>query len=289
MRRYLPWLWMIIAVLALGMSFWNGHLYAQTVGHAPQKSRPAIGTPTLFFHGYGSSYHAEEYMVNGAVREGIVAKSGVIRANVRPNGSVKFTGKIKAGTKNPIVEVNYDNSRNPNYKVDGRWARNVIVSLQNRYQFQQINLVGHSMGNMDIVYYLRQFHTDSQLPVLNKQVALAGHFNGLVLADTNKNHDRVAKNGRPLNNVSKQYKYLEELRKTYPKSAAVLNIYGNKGHGTDGDLTIQSAQSLKYLVSPRAKSYQEQEMKGKQASHGRLHHNADVNALLYNFLWNHAV
>lgn len=273
----------------LGIGYYSGHLFAKTVQYQPQKSRPAIGTPTFFFHGYGSSYHAEEYMVNGAVKEGIVNKNGVIRANVRPNGSVKLLGKIKAGTKNPVVEVNFDNPRNPNYKIDGQWARNIIVTVQNHYQFQKINLVGHSMGNMAIMYYLRQFHNEGLLPALNKQVALAGHFNGLVLADTNKNHDRLAANGRPLNNVTKQYKYLEALRKTYPKTAEVLNIYGDKGNGTDGDLTIQSAQSMKYLVSPRAKSYQEHEMKGKQASHSRLHHNDDVNALLYNFLWNHAV
>lgn len=289
MKRIWQWILVIVIVIGLGISYVSGHLFAQTVNYHPNSNRPEIGTPTFFFHGYGSSYHAEEYMVNGAIKEGITSKDAVIRANVHPNGSVKLTGKIKAHSTNPIVEVNFDNPRNGDYKVDGRWARNVIVTLQNHYQFQRINLVGHSMGNMAIMYYLRQYHGDHQLPTLNKQVAIAGHFNGLVMADNNKNHDRLAANGRPLNNVTKQYRYLEELRNTYPKSAEVLNIYGNKGNGTDGDLTIQSAQSLKYLVQPQAKSYREQEMKGKQASHGRLHHNDDVNALLNSFLWGRTV
>ncbi len=273
----------------LGVAYYTGHLFAQTVNYQPEHNRPTIGTPTFFFHGYGSSYHAEEYMVNGAVKEGITTKKAIIRANVRPSGSVKLTGTIRANSQNPIVEVNFDNPRNPNYKTDGQWVRNVIVTLQNHYKFNKVNLVGHSMGNLAIMYYLRQYSSNHQLPTLNKQVAIAGHFNGLVMSDTNKNHDRVAKNGKPLNNVTKQYRYLEKLRQTYPQSAEVLNIYGDKGQGTDGDLTVQSAQSLKYLVSPRAKSYQEQKLTGKQASHSRLHENADVNALLYNFLWGQSV
>ncbi len=289
MKKRWWWLLVILVVAGLGFSYYSGRLFAKTVSYHPVSGRTTIGTPTLFFHGYGSSYHAEEYMVNGAVKEGITSKNAVIRANVRPNGSVKLTGKIKAKSENPIVEVNFDNPRNGNYRTDGRWARNVIVTLQNQYRFKRINLVGHSMGNMAIMYYLRQYGDDRRLPILNKQVAIAGHFNGLVMADTNKNHDRLAKNGQPLNNVTKQYRYLEGLRKTYPRSAMVLNIYGDKGSGTDGDLTIQSAQSMRYLVASRAKSYQEQEMKGKQASHSRLHSNPDVNALLNSFLWNWTV
>lgn len=289
MKKLWQWLLVILVVAGLGISYYTGHLFARTVDYQPKSNRPTIGTPTLFFHGFGSSYHAEEYLVNGVIKEGITSNDAVIRANVRPDGSVKLTGKIKANRQNPIVEVNFDNSRNGNYHTDGKWAKNVIVTLQNNYRFKKVNLVGHSMGNMAIMYYLRQYSNDRQLPILNKQVAIAGHFNGLVMADSNKNHDRLASNGKPLNNVTKQYRYLEKLLQTYPKSAAVLNIYGNKGNGTDGDLTVQSAQSMKYLVQPRAKSYQEQEMKGKQASHSRLHHNDDVNALLNSFLWNRTV
>lgn len=289
MRRFWKWFVAILIVLVIGFAYYNGQLFAKTVQYRPSKNRTSIGTPTFFFHGYGSSYHAEEYMVDGAIKENITKRSAVIRANVRPNGSVKLSGKIAKNSDNPIIEVNFDNPRNPNYHTDGRWVRNVIVTVQNHYRFKKINLVGHSMGNLAITYYLRDYYKEKSLPTLNKQVALAGHFNGLVMSDHNKNHDRVAKNGRPLNNVTKQYKYLEKLRQIYPKSASVLNIYGNKGNGTDGDLTIQSAQSLRYLVSPRAKSYQEQEMHGKHASHSRLHHNADVNALIYSFLWNRSV
>lgn len=284
-RRW--WLWLILIALLIVGAYYAG-MFSTTVRHRQVKNAPKIGTPTFFFHGYGSSYHAEEFMVNGAIKEGILTKKDVIVAHVSPSGRVSLSGKLRAGSMNPVIEVNYDNPRNPNYHTDGRWARNVIVTVQNHYRFKKVNLVGHSMGNQDIAYYLLDYANDKQLPKLNKQVALAAPLNGLVMSDQNKNSDRNHANGKPFK-MTKSYKELLKLRKTYPKTASVLNVYGDKGQGTDGDLTIQSAQSMKYLVSGRAKSYQEVEMKGKFASHSRLHHNEDVNQLLYNFLWNHAV
>lgn len=287
MLKHRWWMIIVAIVAVIGCAYYSG-LFAKTVSHQQVKGAPEIGTPTFFFHGYGSSYHAEEYMVNGAIKEGILSKKDVIVAHVSASGAVKLDGKFAAHTKHPVVEVNYANPRNSNYHTDGRWARNVIVTVQNHYRFKKINLVGHSMGNQDIAYYLLDNSRDKKLPILNKEVALAAPFNGLVMSDHNKNHDKINANGKP-KRFNQSYDELRELRRTYPKTAEVLNIYGNTGHGTDGDLTIQSAQSMKYLVSGRAKSYREVEIKGKQASHGRLHHNDDVNQLLYNFLWNHAV
>lgn len=288
-RKWLIGLLVIVIILMGGLAYYNGSLLRVLVRHRQAKDAPTVGTPTFFFHGYGSSYHAEEYMVNGAIKEGLLKKDDVLIAHVKPSGQVALSGKWRSHTAHPVVEVNYDNPRVTNVRTDARWARNVIVSVQNRYRFKKVNLVGHSMGNQDIAFYLLYYYRhDKQLPRLNKQVALAGPFNGLVMDDYNKNHDQVDQNGKP-NHMKKQYKELLPLRDFYPRSAEVLNIYGNKGHGTDGDLTIQSAQSLRYLLNDRPKSYQEKEMHGHYASHSRLHHNDDVNALLYNFLWGHAV
>ena len=43
-------------------------------------------TPTLFFHGYGSSANAERHMTNAAKKAGVTKT--VIRANVDRNGAV---------------------------------------------------------------------------------------------------------------------------------------------------------------------------------------------------------
>ena len=78
-----------------------------------------------------------------------------------------------------------------------------------------------------------------------------------------------------------------KLRSTFPTNNRVLNIYGDKEDGShsDGDVPVNSAKSLKYLVSGRAKSYREVEIKGANAQHSTLHNNSQVNRELINFLW----
>ena len=70
---------------------------------------PIKGSATLFFHGGGSSYHAEEHMVKAAENAGVT--DSVIRTEVADNGQVTLIGKWKKNAKNPICEVNYQNNR----------------------------------------------------------------------------------------------------------------------------------------------------------------------------------
>lgn len=57
-------------------------------------------TPTIFFHGGGSSYHAEEHMVRAAEKAGVT--KSLIRANVKKSGKVTLTGTWPKDAKNPI-------------------------------------------------------------------------------------------------------------------------------------------------------------------------------------------
>ena len=95
-----------------------------------------------------------------------------------------------------------------------------------------------------------------------------------------------AKTGEPQRQDA-TYKPLLKLRSTFPTNTRVLNIYGDKEDGShsDGDVPVNSAKSLKYLVSGRAKSYPEVEIKGANAQHSTLHNNSQVNWELINFLW----
>jgi len=240
--------------------------------------------PTIFFHGYGSSFNAETQMTGAAKKAGVTRT--IVRINVSPNGYAKMIGSIPKKAKNPIIEVNYDNNKMTNYHTAGLWAKNVIELLQKQYKFKKVNLVGHSMGNMAINYYILDNPNNKKLPKINKVVDIAGHFNGIIDEDDEPNQVTLAKNGKP-DRMDQYYKELLQLRKTYPTETRVLNIYGDKGDGThsDGAVTNASSKSLKYLVSGRAKSYQEKKIVGKMAQHSKLHENKQVDKILINFLW----
>lgn len=271
----------IIAVVLVISGFFGFSRHTQAVN---SEKYVQTSTPTLFFHGYGSSFNAETQMTGAAKKAGVTKK--IVRVNVSDNGYVKLIGAIPKSAKNPIVEVNYDNSKMTNYYTAGKWAKNVIELLQKHYKFNSVNLVGHSMGNMAINYYIMENAGKKGLPKVNKVVDIAGHFNGILGINDKPNVMKLESNGKPTK-MDKSYKQLLKLRKVYPKNTKVLNIYGDKGDGThsDGDVSNASSKSLKYLVSDRAKSYQEKKITGKMAQHSKLHENKEVDKLLINFLW----
>lgn len=266
---------------------------------ASQQSHQYINssTPTVFVHGWGSSYHSEEDMVQAAKDAG--ATNSVIRADVSPSGKVTLVGKIKKKAKNPIVEVNLQNNKAANYKRPndpeyvreyhhgGEYIRNVVLALQKQYNVKKINFVGHTMGNLQIAYYLADNANNKSLPKVEHQVVIAGHYNGLRMEDPRSKQAKVSgKTGKP-SIMLPEYRGILSLRNTYPTTAKVLNIYGDVGNGTHSDtqVPVNSAKSYRYLVASRAKSYREKEIHGKNAQHSRLHDNAQVNRLLINFLW----
>ena len=276
---------LIIVILLLGIYFLKNN-YQKENGASFR-----IATPTLFVHGWGSSYHAEESMVAYAQKSH--ATNSVIRADVSSKGKVTLLGTIKKRAKNPIVEVNLQNNKSifaglsnqtSAMNQSSNYIKDVITTLQKRYRFNRINLVGHSMGNLQIAYYLRNNATNAHMPQLNKQVSIAGHYNGYVGEQGAPNKTVLNRAGKP-RQMSTGYRALLNLRKKFPQKAAVLNIYGDMGSGSDGDVTVNSARSYRYLVSKRARSYQEKEIRGPRAQHSKLHENTQVDRLLVNFLW----
>lgn len=240
-------------------------------------------TPTFFVHGWGSSYHAEQHMTEAAKKAGVT--DTVIWANVAKNGQVTFHGQIKKGARNPIIEVNLADNKQMSYTRDGRYVYDVVHAANERWHFKRMNMVGHSMGNLDIAYYLLDYGQRSDLPRLNKHVAMAGHFNGGIGFGYPKGAT-VNAAGKPTKEES-HFKALTKLRSTYPKGAKVLNLYGDVGDGShsDTEVPVDSAKTMRYLVSPRAGSYQEKEIKGKKAQHSALHRNPQVDRILIHFLW----
>ena len=239
--------------------------------------------PTLFFHGFGSGSLAERHMARAAVKSGVT--NTVIEVNVDKSGNVTLDGKIEKGAINPIVLVNYEDNKNPNYRQDGRYALAVVKKLQDEYGFTEMNMVGHSMGNMSIMYYMLDNSGYRTLPKLVKQVDIAGHFDGILTYDFDENTALDKENGKP-NIMTETYKELTRIRDVYPENQIdVLNIFGDRGDGGDGAVSIISSKSLRYLVEGKAKSYREELIKGKGGRHSKLHENEEVDKLLIDFIW----
>lgn len=241
-------------------------------------------TPTLFFHGYGSSANAEKHMVEAARQAGVTQT--IITATVDSHAQVTLKGDIPKNAVNPIVMVEFKDNRNANYAQDGEYAAAVVRELQARYGFKKMNFVAHSMGNMSILFYLLEHAQNEELPQLQKQVNIANHVNGLEGMDLPANLTILDNHTGQPSAMSDSYQKLLGLREIYPQDQVdVLNIYGDFKNESDGSVLNVSSRSLKYLVIDNAKSYQEKRVSGPLAQHSQLHENPEVDRLLIDFLW----
>ncbi|MDY2992021.1 alpha/beta hydrolase, partial [Ligilactobacillus animalis] len=241
--------------------------------------------PTLFLHGYGSSHRAEEHMTQAIVKAGVT--QNVIRATVAKDGTVKLQGALPQSAYNPLVEVEFEDNKNANYRQNGVWLKNVLVKLQKTYGFKKFNAVAHSMGNLTLAYYMLDNGQNKKLPQLQKQVNIAGHYNGIIGMDDQANQMQLEEDGAP-KQMNGTYQQLLKLDDSYPKKqVSVLNIYGDLDDGSDSDgrVSNNSSRSEKYLLQEVYRSYQELEIKGEGGQHSKLHENRQVDRAIINFIW----
>ena len=246
-------------------------------------------TPTIFFHSGGSSYKAEERMVQAAEKAGVT--KSVLRAEVSKTGKVTLVDTWSKNAENPICEVNYEDNRQLDFNKHATYATNVVKALQKKYKFKKINMVGHSLGNISIIYYMLRNGNNKKMPQIQKQVDIAGHFGGLTFdgipnSIKQPNGMKLNSMGKP-NKMNSAYKQMTGVRELYlKKDVKVLNIVGDVGDKTDGRVDNISTLSLQYLVSGGNSSYRVLKINGKNAQHSKLHENAQVDQALIKFLWN---
>ena len=240
--------------------------------------------PTFFFHGWGSSWHAEDTMAQAIKRAG--ATNTIVRVNVNKKGHARLIGKIKKNAKNPLVEVNFSDNKLTNSQYNGQYAnaydstgaryvKNAIDLVRNKYHYSKINIVAHSMGNLEVASYIKLNAGKKNFPQIDHLVAMAGHYDGIIGMNDKRHQLKIdKKTGKP-SIMRPEYRNLLSLRKIFPKNTKVLNIYGNLEDGTnsDGDVSNASAQSLKYLINGRAKSYRQLMIRGKGGQHSKLYNN----------------
>ena len=271
-----------LGLVCVGGWYFISQNQTQAVKAEARKTFIQSSRPTIFFHGWGSSSRAERHMANAAKDAGVTKT--IIDAKVDKDGQVTLDGSIPKGAINPIVLVNFDNNRGASTQDQGDYAYAVVKALQDNYGITEMNMVGHSYGNMAIVYYMLQHGSDTSLPKLVKQVDIAGHFNGIIGMNEPENITLDGE-GKP-SSMTESFQELLSLGNHYPQGQVeVLNIFGNTGKGSDERVTNLSSQSLGYLLKGHVKSIQEKEISGPDGQHSKLHETALVDKPIIAFLW----
>lgn len=237
-----------------------------------------ITKPTLFIHGYAGNFFSFGRMIRRFQKR--KWGSGKCLILVTHSGRVLILG-------NPVslIQVIFMENRDVvDHQV--KWIWKILNILKQRYHITNVNLVAHSMGCISVLKYLSQYGYTTQNAKVDKVVTLGAPFNDKIVGKkTPYIEDHPLTKEGPIKKAP-LYQWLKAHNMGLPLDIKFLNIAGNMQNGTDSDgqVSVNSARSLRYLVKDATKQYHEYIVHGKKAAHSKLHENEKVDLKIKNFL-----
>lgn len=245
------------------------------------ETQPTEIIPTIFFHGYAGGRGSFSSMMtrienNHDAHLGAVLKVDP-QGNVYPESWGEFQGK-------DMVQVLFEDSKNNEWN-QAQWVENVLTYLSNK-GIKEVNLVGHSMGGIDIVRFLLTFPTPSLK--INKIVTMGAPFNEFEVLNDGETMEQMLARGPE--NESDRYSQLSPLMENFPKEIPWLNIAGlreeNNPNDGDGTVPLGSAEALTAEATKNQLLYENQVFTGSEYYHSGLHEEQKVDEVVSDFLWN---
>jgi uncharacterized alpha/beta hydrolase family protein len=235
--------------------------------------------PILYLHGFRGGGYTTERMVASALAAKGSRKFLKVTADLW--GNVKLTGTWTSD-RHPLVQVVFK------YRIVGTkgicyYLRWLLPLLSSALHFKKYDVAAHSLGAPCIVKTAMQMAHRRNFPQLDRCAMIAGPFDGVMYLGDIPNLNQFDINGRPWL-MSPSYLYFLRHRKRV-RQASFLNIYGNILDETNSDkfISVVSARSIRYVLAPVVKSFQEVEISGPGAEHSDMHDSPFVNHLINQF------
>src|SRR5699024_2913646 len=146
-------------------------------------------------HGYQGTVNSYHSMIIRMQESQAAQKE--MTMTVQSDGSVEASGQLSGKKNNPLIQVVFKDNINNEWN-QASWLKNVLSYLKNNEKVDQVNLVGHSMGGVDIYRYLGTYGNESELPQVNKYVAIGAPFNDFTDPDDGQTIDSVLQDGPSL-------------------------------------------------------------------------------------------
>ncbi|AQW21797.1 hypothetical protein PL11_007650 [Lentilactobacillus curieae] len=237
--------------------------------------------PTIFIPGFLGNRFSFGRLMARLVRNVNANKSLV--ATIKPNGNIKLVGNI--ANYRPLVQVLFSNK---SVRVQGQVAGVIkLIKLLNRdYGISEVNLVGHSMGSISVMWLAANLLQQTGVEV-NRVVTIAGPFNDIEVATNAYGIEKTVLTNDGPEKKSRVYRILSQNIKKLPTNVQVLNIGGvsDLSNNSDGSVSVNSVRSLRFIMKRISQQYQELIVRGKGSGHSELHENRQVDKSIEVFLW----
>ncbi|EHO46990.1 hypothetical protein FC98_GL000463 [Lentilactobacillus kisonensis DSM 19906 = JCM 15041] len=250
--------------------------------HVDQQAINQIdAVPTLFLPGYFGNRFSFGFLLRRLVKKYGANKSLVII--VDRHGKLRLIGDFV--DYRCLIQVIFQDKRS-RPKQQAEWLMRICDLLANR-GVSTINFVGHSMGCITIFWFLT--HHQHDIPVkVNRVITIAGPFNDSEIAKNTRDVEDYPIDSTGPQQKTAVYRALAKKVTAMPRGIKFLNIAGtiSSSQQNDGQVSLTSAFSLRYLLRDPIIYYRELVIRGSRATHRLLHENRVVDAHIAKFIWN---
>ncbi|KRL38924.1 alpha/beta hydrolase [Liquorilactobacillus uvarum] len=271
-----------ILLLLLILSFLGGAGYwfrSLARPHKKVSKKTFLKKPVLFIHGYAGNRFSFGLMLKRFEKNNWGVKSAVVK--VSSVGKVSVLGDPAAAGS--MIQVLFENNR-ASIDEQAVWLRDILEELMQNYALKSVNIVAHSMGAVSVLSYLTNYGNERTLPEVSKLVTLGAPYNDI---DPGKNSKTIEQSPMSVNGPlrpSAIYRKLKKMRHSIAAQTLFLNIIGDIDNGkSDGSVSVSSARSLRYLLDEHV--YSELIIRGKKATHRKLHENREIDLKIRYFLY----
>lgn len=237
-----------------------------------------IQEPTLFIHGYSGTYFSFRKMLKRFEKKNVGKRECIVV--ISRTGQIYFWGRPHS-----LIQVLFlENRDHVGHQVE--WIWKLLNQLKTNYGISQANIVAHSMGCVSVLMYLNKYGYDNRNTAIKRVVTMGAPFNDHEVGKrTPYIEDHPLTDDGPVE-MTPLYHWLKKNNVGLPSEIKFLNIAGNLQNGTfsDGQVSVNSALSLRYLVKDVRQQYREFVIHGKDAAHSMLHENEKVDEIIIQFL-----
>lgn len=237
--------------------------------------------PIIYIHGFRGGDYTTRVMVEEAGKSKGDPRFLKVEADL--TGHIKLTGTY-TGDSQPIIQLALKD-RIAGYQAINYYLSFLLPFLSQKYGFTRYSAVAHSLGSPCVVATEMRYAKKKKFPHLVKCALIAGPFNGVMYLGDIPNLNHLTRSGRP-SLMTPHYSYMLRHRGDFNPAIQVLNIYGNVLDTTNSDrfISVISAKSIRYVLAPHARFYQEVEVRGENAEHSQMHDEPFVINILDHFL-----
>lgn len=253
---------LVLAAYVVGLFGLGGKIFTANNWH--QTNRPV---PTILIPGYAGNSTSTDMLISRLTRDGYGYRS--LKAYVKSNGQVEYSGSWYRDEKDPLVQVVFQNNTEPDYHKTASWIGEILSHLHRTYGVKQYNAIAHSYGNNALVYYMAK-HRESPRPA--RIVTVASSVDAEKSEILAYHRGRAGKMARYLKeNIDDENWYSGSHSPFQGQKFDVLNIYGTFG-SQNGDTSVShaAARGMRKVFAGVNGTYQEKEFDGLRAQHSAL-------------------